>query len=376
MPLSSLEIFDFRVYQHVSLSLNPHLNLIVGNNASGKTSLLEAIYFLSTGKSFRSAAAASVLRDGAEKSVVTARIFGADEQMHVGMAITKHEKKVSLGGIETAKVSDIARLLPVLVISPDSHFSFMGAAKHRRSTLDWILFHVEPGFGEIFSRYNRALHQRNSTLRNGTSGKLLDSWDIEVASLGEIIHQKRNIALSEIRRHYEAMIKNLVGIDDVSLEVISGWNKEKKLVDCYRDDKERDMSRGFTHSGPHRNDLHILLGGKKSQDIASHGQNKLLISALRLAQIACFKEMTGKKCSLLIDDLSAELDAEHRKKILNILRKIDVQVFITATDLGQLDFDEWESHSVFHVEHGMIKKLEKSYKSATNTGSKVVNFPV
>lgn len=375
MSLKNIEIHNFRIYEHAVFDFDPRFNLVTGGNASGKTSLLEAIHFLATGKSFRSATVDAMLRRGAEQTFVTAKIDSGDNITHAGISATTSTKKISLNGTETVRMADLAKQIPLLVISPDSHFSFMQAPKQRRSVLDWLLFHVEPDFGQIWVRYQRALHQRNAALRDGKQEKSINAWGDELAPLGEFIHNSRVSVLSKVTNQYRKITDILIGNESVDIDLLPGWNTDVGLLAAYQADFFKDTTKGFTHSGPHRNDLRIFINGKDSQEQASHGQNKLLVIALRLAQISCFQAMTGRKCCLLVDDLPAELDALHREKLVRILGETNTQVFVTATDHDQVSAIERHQHAWFHVEHGNVKKLEKSYKSATKNSDKVISFP-
>lgn len=375
MSLRSLVIRNFRIYEEAGLDFDPRLNLITGNNASGKTSLLEAIYFLSTGKSFRSSTIESVLRSGTEQAVITAKIDSGDTITSIGVSTTKTAKRISINGSDTAKTADLARHIPLLVISPDSHFSFMQGPKYRRPVLDWLLFHVEQDFWQKWSRYQRTLQQRNAALRDGRQARAINIWGEELALLGEAIHGSRASVLSKVISHYRKITESLMGDENVDLVLHPGWDMDIGLSAAHKADFFRDTARGITHSGPHRNDLCITVDGKDCQENASHGQKKLLVTALRLAQISCFHEMTGRKCCLLVDDLPAELDAQHREKLIGILGEMNTQVFVTGTDHEHMDSVGRQHHAWFHVEHGNVKKLEKSYKSDTKSRDKVVNFP-
>lgn len=375
MPLKSLEIRNFRVYEQAVLEFDPQFNLVTGSNSSGKTSLLEAIHFLATGKSFRTNSTEALLRKGTEQTLIRARIESGGPNAYVGISATSDAKKVFFDGVETGRMADLAKLVPLLIISPDSHFSFMQGPKQRRSTLDWILFHVEPDFGQTWTRYQRALQQRNAALRDSKQAKSIDAWGDELATLGEILHSSRVSILSKITTHFRKITSNLLENENVELRHFPGWNCDIGLLAAHRADLIKDTARGFTHSGPHRNDLRIFVDGCDSQDQASHGQNKLLVAALRLAQIACFQSITNRKCCLLIDDLPAELDAAHREKLIGILGETNSQIFVTATDNKQVAAIERRQHAWFHVEHGNIKKLEKSYKSDPRSSDKVINFP-
>lgn len=362
MPITSLEFRNFRLYDQASFRPDPRLTIIVGQNASGKTSLLEAIHILSTGRSFRKAQFEQILRRGSMGLGISAQYQSTDEAppVRLGFVQTRDAKGVRINDIEGIRQSEIAQILPVLVISPDSHFEFQQSARERRAALDWILFHVEPDFYGTWSRYQRVLVQRNAALKSGKFGRATFSWDEELGHLAESLQKGRAECRSQVARRFEAVCKHLMPlVPNVALQLNAGWDLTTGLQETLVNDRERDLARGHTHSGPHRADLRILVDSEPSQERSSHGQNKLLVMALRLAQIQYFYETTGRECCLLIDDLAAELDSESRARLVSYLAEMPVQVIITATEAENFDHRHWTSHKTFHVKQGAIFEATK-----------------
>lgn len=357
MPLTSLRLQDFRRYSATEVELDHRLNIVLGSNASGKTTLLEAIHVLGAGKSFRTAKTESLIRHGATQFRVDGLVAG-----DAGVYPTRVSARGWCGGkafhfddCQQAKISELARHLPVIVMSPDSHFEFISQSKTRRAVLDWTLFHVEPTFHDIWIRYHRSLQQRNAALKDLKYARSRNSWDEELSDLGEKIETLRRSQHIHLNRNFVAISEYLFDRSaETELALTSGWELGKSLLECLIADQERDFRRGITHSGPHRNDLAITREGRSIADDASHGQNKLFFVALRLAQILLVYETTGKNCVALIDDLPAELDAEHRAKLMNFLATLPTQVVLTATEAGLVDAVSWSSSKKFHVEHGAI----------------------
>lgn len=358
MPLIQLEFRNIRIYEHARINPDPRLTLISGANAGGKTTLLEAIHVLSTGRSFRTSQIEQLRRHGTAELSVVGQYQPNTHQapIHCGIVYEEQGRRISLNGAKNPKISDLAQQLPLLVISPDSHFEFQQTARHRRAVLDWVLFHVKPGYQDTWNRYQRSLQQRNAALKEPKQAKVRFSWDEELAVLGDSIQAQRQAQLAELVPVFQSICRELLSIPaSTELLLEAGWEDTKGMAECLLEDRNRDQARGSTHSGPHRNDLRILLDRQPSREEASHGQNKLLVIALRVAQIQHLYESTGRECCLLIDDLAAELDAEHRQRLARHLSKLPVQVFVTATDASQIDIGSWPSHAWFHVEHGMIQ---------------------
>ena len=362
MPLLDLTVHNFRLYKQSTIAADPEINLITGANASGKTTLLEAIHTLSTGRSFRATPTAQLARNGERTWWVRGSVGESSEQERMALAIScsnDGSRQIAVGPNTGGKPTDLAHHLPLLVISPDTHFDFQRHAKTRRSVLDWLLFHVEPDYHQVWVRYQRALQQRNAALKFHKYAESRFAWDEELATLGDVIQAKREAQLEQLRADFCAIVDGLFGRDLASdLILLPGWERARGMAAGLRADRARDLARGFTHSGPHRNDLDIRIADQSSQDQASHGQNKLLVIALRLTQIQKLHTLTNKRCCLLVDDLPAELDAERRGRLSDYLSRSGVQVFVTATDPSLVDTKAWASFRRFHVEHGGVEQVD------------------
>lgn len=356
MSLVSLALQNIRVYESVHLEPSPHLNLVSGANASGKTTLLEAIHLLGTGRSFRTTQSEQLRRNGLNDLSVTGKLKQAGgETIRLGLTLGIDGRRASINGLETKQVSNLALHLPLQVISPDTHYEFQQNAKHRRGVLDWGLFHVEPDFPDLWTRYQRILQQRNAALKGRGQNKARHVWDDELIENGEKLQAARSQQTEQLLPHFRVCCHALLGEKhEIDLALDPGWDGQKGFGESLYRDRERDDARGFTHSGPQRADLMIFLDGQMSKLSASHGQLKLLVVALRLAQIRYLLESRGRGCCLLIDDLAAELDVVHRARLTRYLASLMTQVFVTTTDSSFIDREYWPSYKTFHVEHGIV----------------------
>lgn len=355
MPLTWLEIQNVRMYGHARFSPDPHLNLIVGANASGKTTLLEAIHLLSVGRSFRSGQLEQIQKHHDAGLSVQGKVSGTggDSSTQIGFVHTGQGRRASVNGLIQGQISALAQLLPLQVVSPDTHYEFRHSARHRRGTLDWGLFHVEPDFLALWNRYRRIVQQRNAALKG--AAKARGAWDQDLAATGEELQRRRKNLVTRLHADFRHCCKELLdGGYEGELIFESGWEEGKDLAECLRQDEPRDRARGFTHSGPHRADLRVGLRAQARPVDASHGQYKLLVIALRLTQIRNFTGAGGQRCCLLIDDLAAELDVEHRARLSRLLSQVPIQLFVTATESAQIERRFWPSHKTFHVEQGTI----------------------
>ena len=357
MSLVSICIQNIRVYENAQFIPDPNFNLIIGKNAGGKTTLLEAIHLLSTGRSYRTNKIEQLQRHNSQKLGVVGHIQIKDENEALLGFFHCHDvgRRATINGLVQTQVSQLAQYLPLQVISPDTHYEFLHNAKSRRGALDWCLFHVEQDFRRLWARYQRVLQQRNAGLKAKTQTKSRYVWDVELVEIGEIIHAKRQGLIVHLLPYYQQLCRELLGPDhEVDIKLESGWNDDISFAGSLVCDRIRDLARGFTHSGPQGADLQINLNSISSRTSASHGQYKLLVIALRLAQILYLLDSNGRQSCLLIDDLAAELDPIHRARLTNILANIPVQVFVTATELPSIDYQIWSSYKTFHVEHGKI----------------------
>lgn len=358
MPITRVEVQNIRRYREAEFEPDARANLIVGDNASGKTTILEALFLVGSGRSFRSASLDAVQTHGSEFLRVAVDQLGDEGRQQLGFARSGSTRRLLVNGVEQGSLSALAQRLPVQVISPDTHFEFQHQARARRAALDWLLFHVEPGFHEVWSRYQRVLAQRNTALKDPRQAKARYAWDPELAGLGDELQARRLAALGLVQSHFQRVCSRL--FDDAleaSVTLEPGWEAGQGMTACLAGDRGRDLARGFTHSGPHRNDLRLWIGPRTSREQASHGQSKLLVIALRLAQIEVLLERTGRQCCLLVDDLPAELDRNHRMRLTSYLAGIPGQVFLTSTDRGLIDLGAWSTRRTFHVEQGTIRAL-------------------
>lgn len=359
MLLVSLELKNFRSYNSARFDFNPRRNLIVGGNADGKTTALEAIQFLSSGKSPRSKSSEQLIQTGAPSMSVRGRCRDRDSVQDISIQCGNGEKIQMLGGIPGARAVDLARVLPLLHVSPDSHHDFQRESKQRRACIDWFLFHVEQNFHHIWLRYQRTLAQRNAALKKWSGHKSVTTWDDELAMHGDTIQEMRERAAADLAEKFTAVCHDLLpDLNGVTLYLQSGWDSEKSLLQALRTNIKNDTKQGVTQNGPHRNDLVFNIKHIRNKFELSHGQKKLLFIALKIAQIELLQSTCGIECSLLIDDIQAELDRTSQARVVKRLSTIPGQIF--ATSLDSEDWGkEWQEYEAFHVKHGAIQFTEK-----------------
>ncbi len=333
--------------------MNPDagINLIHGRNGSGKTSLLEAIYILSRGKSFRSSRAGPLIQKGKTSLNVFGKYVQNGVTNKIGIEKTTSTTSVKANGQIVSTLSELARLSPLHIVTPTSHQILERGPEFRRKFLEWGVFHVEHSYQQIYRRYLRALQQRNASLRQDP--RSISVWNGEFIKCALEVDEKRRQYLKLLLPHFNREVSYLLANKPVSLELRSGWDAEKTLEQVLINNQKSDIERGFTQSGPHRADLAIKLQGVKALQFASRGQQKLLISALKIAQISLAAEVTKNSQLVLYDDIGAELDSRNIDLLIARLTETNAQLFFTTVDPS--DVLQERAAKVFHVEHGELQ---------------------
>ena len=358
--LVSLELQDFRNFNHASLAFAPGLNLITGANASGKTSLLEAIHYLGRVRSFRTSVADQPIRYGQAAFRVVGRLrVPSGQPVTVGIERTRGRYTVHLGGQPVRRLSDLAGNFPVQVFSSDTATILSGGPRQRRHTLDWALFHVEQRYRDHWQRYTRALRQRNAGLRARVADAEVTAWDAELVEYACAIDELRRGYLAGLAPYLEREIAGLLPGATLELQYVQGWPAATSLAEALAGGLDKDRAHGYTHWGPHRADLRLLLDGHPVAAHCSRGQQKSILLGFMLAQVRYQQALGGVAGAFLLDDLSSELDAAHRSRVLEALRELQAQVFVTAIEAETIDLSAWQPARLFHVEHGKVHEAAR-----------------
>ena len=354
--LAELTINHLRNISALSLTPSSGINLLLGGNGSGKTSLLEAIHLLALGRSFRTRSLKNVVQHQHKQMRVTGKI--ARHQMPVGLQYSPEKRlEIRLNNAPLKKLSELAVELPLQFIPANCHQFFEQGPKYRRQFLDWGLFHVEPSFNYHWQSYKKVIQQRNSAIRQYKKIEEIALWDKHLIFHGNEINRQRlnrlEILLAEFADIFPSLCPDYSN-QEFSLKYRTGWAKELSLQEAIGLTVLRDKQLGYTRSGPHAADWSFKVGGYDPAEVFSRGQQKLFFVALCIAQIKTTQQENTKSI-LLIDDISSELDTEHQKIILETLSQLKVQTFITSTDKSLSDLIKNEGlHSVFHVEQGAL----------------------
>lgn len=356
MILESLGVEDFRCIEKAELALHPRCNLISGENASGKTTLLEAMFFLGRGRSFRTAQSDTLVRSGAAGFLLVGRVQTGGRSQPLGMRFGKAGIEVRFAGRPVAGLAELATVLPAQAIDPEVHRLIEGGPQERRRYVDWGVFHVEPNFIGHWRRYQRALKQRNAALRAEQPESLVRVWDAELVESGEQVAALRQGYVERLAPHVARVAQRLLG-SPLEMTLHRGWAADRSLAESLAAAWPRDRLRGLTHSGPHRADLAVRFEGVVARDRVSRGQQKLAASALLLGQLRSDAEQGSEVALLLVDDPAAELDEGHLAGLLQEVSDVSAQLVVTALDPGNAALAGLPIGHRFHVEHGEVTRL-------------------
>jgi DNA replication and repair protein RecF len=327
--LGRLQVTDFRCLQAVELKLDPQFTLISGPNASGKTSLLEAMYVLGRGRSFRTRRLEHLIRHGAERFVVFGEVHTAHRQVPMGVEGSRAGIRAQIDGDKPSSLAELALQLPVQIIDPEVHHLIEEGPSRRRRFLDWGVFHVEQSFVGHWQRYQQALKQRNAALKAHQPRAIVSAWDSDLVRSGELLSDARSRYVTALSPRAEAIGRNLLGME-LSLSYRSGWSKDQSMAEALQLSWNHDQDAGATQIGPHRAELAIRLDGTAVKDRISRGQQKLLAAALLIAQINLFPEGSPVQPSLLLDDPAAELDDDRLAGLIREVSSQSVQLIVTT----------------------------------------------
>ncbi|MGC1854349.1 MAG: DNA replication/repair protein RecF, partial [Candidatus Aquirickettsiella sp.] len=318
MQLVRLKANSFRNLAELDLEFSPCFNFIYGPNGSGKSSLLEAIYFLSLGRSFRSSLASRAIQYDAKSFNLFSVILGQRSTTLGLEKIRQGKTKIKIGN-NINSVSELAKLLPLQLINPNSYQLLSGGPRARRQFIDWGVFHVEPQFFQIWQRFQQVLKQRNAALQQQVPINQIKVWDVELIEAANEITLLRENYIQQLNPLITELMRKLLTLQGLSIDFYQGWEKKISLGSILTSSISRDYKLAYTQFGPHSADLLIKLNGHPVHEVLSRGEQKLLTCALQLAQGILLKNVTTKSCIYLFDDLFAELDLTKQNMLMHLL---------------------------------------------------------
>lgn len=367
MPyIQHLSINHFRNIEQSSLHPSPSFNVVIGPNGSGKTSLLEAIYYLGHNRSFRTHQQQHLVMFHASSFCLYTQVIHNQEPISLGIErLDSGQKKWRINKKSTQTASDLAQHLPIQLIDAYSHQYFLNGPKARRDFMNWGMFHMKHDFIKPWKSFNHALEQRNASLKQRYSARDTVFWNETFIQQAEIIDKSRQDYIKKLEPILNQCLQELLGITPIKLHYQRGWDPNQSLSEVLLATEYVEMKCGHTLHGPQRADLQLLYDDKPIREIFSHGQLKLAAYAMKIAQSELLLKETENTPIFLIDDLPSELDDNNQIKIITRLQEMNTQVFISAIDdhikkntlIDCLD----DNTSYLKVDNGNIKE----YTTAT-----------
>lgn len=357
MKLASVSIENCRKIETANLDLSPSINLIIGKNGSGKTSIVEALSILSSGRSFQTRSISEVIKSGREKLLITAKLEVDGTISHVGIEKHPHETRIRINKKNIRSQAELSQYIPVTIIHPDSIKLIVGSPKERRSYLDWIGFYLLPEYHQQWKHHQRILKQRNAYLRTQNIGDDFDYWTRELIAAQSILHEKRLLIVSLLSEEIDFFRELLLSNSEISVDLSNGFSKVETFEDCntlvfYQSKLQQELKMRRTLYGIHRSDMGIFLDNSPAHISASRGQLKLLSTLLLLAQSNIIRTRDELSGLVIVDDMTSELDEFNQSILLDTLNQLKQQVLLTAPVLSKV-FNKYEM-KMFHVKHGVI----------------------
>ena len=353
MYIEKIKLQNFRNYEQLELDLNKNINIIYGNNAQGKTNILEAIFLSSFGKSFRTKKEKEMIKFNEQNAIVEIFYQKKDREGKVKIEIG-NKKQISLNGIKLKKLSELLGNINIVIFTPDDINILKDGPAGRRRFLDMMIGQLRPNYVYNLNMYLKTIEQRNNYLRQireeNKPENMLEIWDENLAEYGEKIYVYRNEFINKIANKINNIHKNITDAkEEIKIEYLSNCDNKENYLKLLKERRKLDIIKGFTTKGIHRDDFVIYINDKEVSTFGSQGQNRTAVLSLKLSELQVVYDEIGEYPILLLDDFMSELDEERRKNFLNNIK--NTQVILTGTDKIELSGVEY---SMFNVKEGKI----------------------
>ena len=358
MYIKKIRLKNFRNYEDEEFEFEENFNIIFGDNAQGKTNIIEAIYLSSIGRSFRTKKDSELIKIGENKAIVELDYVRSDREGNIKIEID-NKKNFYLNGIKQKKLSDIIGKVHIVLFNPDDINIIKDGPAQRRKFLDIMISQLKPNYLHILNTYLKTVEQRNIYLKQikmeNKPEDLLEIWDIRLAELSEKIYNYRQYYIQKIKEKIKDIHNNITNCGNLSENIeIAYLNNGKNKEEFYNNllkNRKIDIKKGFTSTGIHRDDFSILINKKDVSVYGSQGQQRTSVLSLKLTELDIINDEIGEKPILLLDDFMSELDEKRRTNFINTIN--NNQVFITCTD--KIDINK-QFNKIYKINQG--KKYE------------------
>ena len=356
MFIEKIKLTNFRNYDEQEIMLDRNINIFYGNNAQGKTNLLESIYLCAIGKSYRTNKDKELIKKENEFSRAEVNYVKKDRKGKVTVSVSER-KIIAVNDINLKRMSEVLGNVNVVLFSPEDINIFKDGPERRRKILDIMISQLRPSYVHNINMYTNIIKQRNNYLKqikHEKKGKdMLEIWEIKLAEYAEIIYKYRKEFVSKIMEKIVKIHKDITNNkEEIRIEYISDFLSKEKFLNKIKANREIDIIRGFTTNGIHRDDLKLYINGDALGVYGSQGQHRSAILSIKLTELEIIKEEIEENPILLLDDFMSELDKERRENFLEDVK--DTQRIITCTDKLEL---KNENKKIFYVENGKIKDI-------------------
>jgi DNA replication and repair protein RecF len=354
MRLIELTCDHFRCLNGLRFTPGPGLNVIRGDNAQGKTSILEAVLYAATSKSHRTSVESELVQRGEPVFRVSARVARAARDVHAEIAWSHGVKRIKVNGVNQTRVSDLLGKINVVIFSPEDADLVRGSASNRRTFLDMELSQLHANYLHALQRYRHAMRQRNEILRlPNPSEALLEPWDAQLAEHGAIVMRERRRFIDQLAPLANAAYGAIADGEEMRVEYKPDVKEDVPLMEALVASRKSDLRQGMTTHGPHRDDLEIMVDAKAARQFASQGQQKTAGLAVKLAELELMRERTGEYPILLLDDVFAELDSNRSRQLFASIPP-DVQCLIATTDFALTPELEARVPALYSIQKGNL----------------------
>lgn len=371
LNIESIRLINFRNYGSLNIKLNKQINIFIGNNAQGKTNLLEAIYMCATGRSFRTNRDREIINLNKKEAYIGANIKINSYERFIELKMERdNPKTIRVNKIALKNYKELNSGLNVVVFSPDDLKLVKDGPGERRNFLDLSISQIKPVYKHNLNRYNKILFQRNNLLKSKKQKSeiisLLEIFDLQLANIGTEIILERMKFIKELSIMAKAIHSNLTfKKENLSLEYISNIdlakkdksNIEKNFLKKIKLNLDRDFKIGTTGIGPHRDDMQIKINNIDARTYGSQGQQRTIVLSLKLSEVEIIKKDRGTYPVLLLDDVFSELDGDRRKYLTRSFN--NMQTIITSTDILDLDKLNDIGKSTFYIENGELVEIKE-----------------
>ena len=355
MWIKKIKIKNFRNYESEEINLDKNINIFYGQNAQGKTNIIESIFLCSLGKSFRAKKDKEMIKLNEQNAIVEVEYEKSDRDGKIKIEIG-NKKNIYLNGIKIKKLSELLGNINIVIFTPDDINILKGGPQNRRRFLDIMISQLRPNYMHILNLYIKTMEQRNIYLRQikeeHKDENLLDIWDEKLSEYAIKIYEYRKEFIKKIIKKLDIIHKNITNnAEQIELDYITECDSKEKYLKLLKERRKLDIIKGFTTKGVHRDDFMIYINKKDIKIFGSQGQNRTAMLSLKLAELQVIYDEIGEYPILLLDDFMSELDKTRRK---NFLENIEgTQVIITGTE--KLDIENLE-YLEYNVSNGKVLK--------------------